>query len=479
MIDGLRPYPSYRESGLPWLGAMPEHWGLVPNRALIRRRKVLVGGRHFEYQLLSLTRGGVIVRDIGSGKGKFSADPGTSQEVRSGDLVFCLFDIPETPRTVGLSRHDGMITGAYTVFECADPLLAAFIDLFYRAADDRKLLSPLYSGLRNTIPPSRFLGTKTPVPPAVEQRAMVRFLDHADRRIRRYIAAKKKLIALLNEQKQAIINRAVTRGLDPSVRLKPSGVEWLGDVPEHWEVRKIGAISARVTKGTTPTTLGRSFTDAGIRFVKVESISKDRRLLPLLCAYIDPETDSLLARSRLRAGDVLVAIAGAIGRVAVAAEEDLPANCNQAVAIVSPVRSSVLPDWLAFALASPACQRVLTDSSVQSAQANLSLADLRGTMIPVPPVSEQGRIVGSLVDSTAVIAGAAAFAEREVSLLREYRTRLVADVVTGKLDVREAAARLPEEVEEPEPLGDAEALAEGDESEDAADPDTAAVEVEV
>jgi type I restriction enzyme S subunit len=89
---------------------------------------------------------------------------GTSQEVRAGDLVFCLFDVPETPRTVGLSRHHGMITGAYTVFECSDAVLAAFLNVFYRAMDDRKLLSPLYSGLRNTIPPTRFLSTKTPVP---------------------------------------------------------------------------------------------------------------------------------------------------------------------------------------------------------------------------------------------------------------------------------------------------------------------------
>src|SRR5690606_1278835 len=96
-----------------------------------------------------------------------------------------------------------------------------------------------YSGLRNTIPPSVFLGVKTPLPPLKEQAAIVRFLDHADRRIRRYIRAKQKLIKLLEEQKQAIIHRAVTRGLDPNVCLKPSGVEWLGDVPEHWEVKKL------------------------------------------------------------------------------------------------------------------------------------------------------------------------------------------------------------------------------------------------
>ena len=238
MIADLKPYAEYKESGLPWLGKVPGHWELTPNRGIIRRRKVLVGDHHQNYQLLSLTKAGVIVRDIASRKGKFSSDMGTSQEVRRGDLVFCLFDVPETPRTVGLSPHNGMITGAYTVFECPNPKLTEYVELFYRAMDDRKLLSPLYSGLRKTIPPERFLGTKTPQPPASEQAAIVRFLDWANGRLERAIWAKRNVIALLTEQKQAIIHRAVTRGLDPSVPLKPSGIPWLGDIPQHWEVRR-------------------------------------------------------------------------------------------------------------------------------------------------------------------------------------------------------------------------------------------------
>src|SRR5438034_252888 len=137
----LGQYPEYKDSELPWLQRIPEHWDLLPNRGLISRRKVLVGGRHRNYQLLSLTKLGVIIRDVASGKGKFSYDTGTSQEVRDGDLVFCLFDVPETPRTVGLSHHAGMITGAYTVFECRKPEVAEYFELFYRAMDDRKLLS--------------------------------------------------------------------------------------------------------------------------------------------------------------------------------------------------------------------------------------------------------------------------------------------------------------------------------------------------
>ena len=162
MIERLTPYLAYKESDLPWLKHVPAHWELSPNRSLIRRRKALVGAGHADYALLSLTKQGVIVRDVQSGKGKFSADESTFQEVRKGDLVFCLFDVPETPRTVGLSSHDGMITGAYTVFESPDIELMRYLELFYLAMDDRKLLSPLYSGLRNTIPPDTFVGNQDP-----------------------------------------------------------------------------------------------------------------------------------------------------------------------------------------------------------------------------------------------------------------------------------------------------------------------------
>ena len=214
MIAGLQPYPAMKRSGVEWLGDVPDHWDLVPNRALVRQRKVLVGERHPDYTLLSLTKRGVIVRDVDNGGGKFSADMGTSQEVRVGDLVFCFFDVPETPRTVGLSDHDGMITGAYTVFECQGPVIARYFDLFYRAMDDRKLLSPLYSGLRNTIPPARFLGAKSPVPPLSEQAAIARYLDDETANIDFAIDRARHEIELLNEYRTRLIADVVTGKLD-------------------------------------------------------------------------------------------------------------------------------------------------------------------------------------------------------------------------------------------------------------------------
>jgi type I restriction enzyme S subunit len=234
---GLDPNVTFKESGVPWVSEMPAHWQLTPNRAYLRVRKVLVGARHHEYQLLSLTKRGVIIRDLSENKGKFSSDMGTSQEVRAGDLVFCLFDVPETPRTVGLSSHNGMITGAYTVMECRDLSIARFLEAFYIAMDDSKLLSPLYSGLRNTIPKDRLLGAKTPIPPAGERERILSFIAKETRAIQAGIDRTSAEIALVQEYRARLVADVVTGQLDvrtaaaglPVVEAEPAPTEIEGD----------------------------------------------------------------------------------------------------------------------------------------------------------------------------------------------------------------------------------------------------------
>jgi type I restriction enzyme, S subunit len=459
MIGDLRPYVEYTDSGLPWLGHMPKHWALIPNRGLVRRRKVLVGSQHGDYQLLSLTKQGVIVRDLSKGKGKFSSDMGTSQEVRSGDFVFCLFDVPETPRTVGLSRHDGMITGAYSVFECLGRGgNSDYFELFYLAMDDRKLLSPLYSGLRNTIPVNRFLGMKTPQPPPDEQAAIVRFLDWANGRLERAIRAKRKVIALLNEQKQAIIHRAVIRGLDPDVPLKPSGIPWLGDIPRHWEVRKLRTLFLLQGSGTTPS--GDQFYSGATNWV----MSGDLNDSVVRHTKRTVQEIALEAYSTLKLyppESLVVAMYGAtIGKTGILGK---PACTNQACCVFAHPVSNANVRFIQLVVQT--AKPHLVSEAYGGGQPNINAEVLRSLRIGLPPVEEQLRICVSVDGSTGQLNTAIARLEREIELLREYRTRLIADVVTGKLDVREAAARLPAEAE-PEPIEDDAELAEALDGED-------------
>jgi type I restriction enzyme S subunit len=436
MIADLKPYPEYKESGLPWLGHVPGHWGLVPNRGLIRRRKVLVGKHHSDYQLLSLTKQGVIIRDISAGKGKFSSDMGTSQEVRNGDLVFCLFDVPETPRTVGLSRHDGMITGAYTVFESLGRGSSEYFELFYRAMDDRKLLSPLYSGLRNTIPAEIFLGTKTPQPPPTEQAAIVRFLDWANGRLERAIRAKRKVIALLNEQKQAIIHRAVTRGLDPSVPLKPSGIPWLGDIPQHWEIiRNMALFAHRVEAGNQDLPILQVSLRSGITAEALDQFGRPKKLIA------DP-----MKYKRIYKGDIAYnTMRMWQGAVGVSPCDGL---VSPAYVVLSP-RTGTCAEYYDFIFHTNVYKQQVNSQStgIVSDRNRLYWDSFKQMPNICLPFNEQVKIVEFLLSETSNLSTVIFNRQREIDLLREYRIRLVADVVTGKLDVREAATRLPKEPE--------------------------------
>ncbi|MEO6568167.1 MAG: hypothetical protein ABIO94_05345 [Opitutaceae bacterium] len=211
---GLQTDVSLKPSGIPWLGDIPKHWKLVPNRAFLKTRKELVGERSADYTLLSLTLRGVIARDMVNPTGKFPADFNTYQKVTPGDLVFCLFDIDETPRAVGISRLTGMITGAYTVFESCAPLMAEYLHLFYLAMDEEKCLKPLYTGLRKTISKSRFLGTKTPIPPDFERSAIITHVSERTAHLNTAIARTEREIGLMQEYRTRLTADIVTGKLD-------------------------------------------------------------------------------------------------------------------------------------------------------------------------------------------------------------------------------------------------------------------------
>ncbi|MCJ8209938.1 restriction endonuclease subunit S [Mucilaginibacter sp. RS28] len=235
--DLMSKYEAYKDSGVPWLGELPQHWGFLANKFIFRLRKNLVGKRSKEYTLLSLTLNGIIIRDMENPQGKFPAEFDTYQEVKEGDFVFCLFDVEETPRTVGLSNFEGMITGAYTVMEVSPTYNKKYLFYFYLNLDAHKKLKPLYTGLRNTISKENFFSFKTFCPPLSEQTAIANFLDQKIEQIDKAIAQKERQMELLKERQQILIHKAVTRGLDRNVKLKDSGVEWIGEIPEHWEVK--------------------------------------------------------------------------------------------------------------------------------------------------------------------------------------------------------------------------------------------------
>ena len=233
-------YPSYKPSGVPWLGDVPEHWEL---RRLRNALADTTERNRPDLPLLSVVRErGVILRDITNMEENHNFVPddlSNYKVVHSGQ--FAMNKMKAWQGSYGISQHDGIVSPAYFVFDLngvsgdyfhAAIRSRAYVSFFAQASDGVRIGQWDLSQARMREIPFAF-------PPLPEQAAIVRYLDHADRRIRRYVSAKQKLIALLEEEKQAIVNRAVTLGLDPNVRLKPSGVEWLGDVPKHWEISRV------------------------------------------------------------------------------------------------------------------------------------------------------------------------------------------------------------------------------------------------
>ena len=292
----------------------------------------------------------------------------------------------------------------------------------------------------------------------------MRFLDWANGRLERAIRAKRKVIALLNEQKQAIIHRAVTRGLPSTgsgqatpVPLKPSGIPWLGDIPQHWEVQRLRVLVHQIDQGVSPLAVG--FLAEGDSWGVLKSgcvnkgVFRETEHKQLASSF---EIDPAIA---VRVGDVLISracgsptLVGSVGRVKSLRYQLILSDKTFRACF----RDSVDTDFMVFAMNSP-YYRHLVEQAISGAEGmanNLPLSSLRDFTFAVPPKTEASEIAAHLERETAGIYTAVSRLEREIELLREYRTRLVADVVTGKLDVREAAARLPDEaapdtVEEP------------------------------
>ncbi|MDM1350693.1 restriction endonuclease subunit S [Myroides marinus] len=210
VTKGLDDTVKLKDSGVDWIGGIPEHWEVIPNKYIFRQKKVLVGKKSADYDLLSLTLRGIIKRDMENPEGKFPAEFDTYQEVKKGDFVFCLFDVEETPRTVGLSNFDGMITGAYTVMTVNSIINKKFLYYYYLSLDEKKKLKYLYKGLRNTIPKDSFFSLKTILPSDEEQSQIVSYLEEIEEKISKATLLKQQEIEKLKEYKTVLIDNVVT-----------------------------------------------------------------------------------------------------------------------------------------------------------------------------------------------------------------------------------------------------------------------------
>lgn len=442
MIADLKPYPKYRDSGLPWVGRVPAHWELRPAFGAYEPNYERNHGMK-EKTVLSLSYGRIVVKPPEKLRGLVPESFETYQVVNPGDIILRTVDLQNdhTSLRVGMVRDRGIITSAYLALRVKADLLPEFAFQYLNVWDASKAIYSFGSGLRQNLDFSHFKRMPVAVPALEEQAAIIRYIDWANSRLERTIRAKRNVIALLNEQKQAIIHRAVTRGLDPAVPLKDSGISWLGVIPQHWEVRRAKQVCSAIIdcKNRTPQVV------AGGRYVVVRTTNVRNGQFNMKGSYLTDKRNYLVwtQRGAPRFGDVFFTREAPVGEACLVPDES-NLCMGQRMMYFRPNPAEIDSNFLLHTIYGPVVRRYIEIEVNGSTVGHLRLGQVSSLPLLWCPIEEQKLIVQHIFNECAPLNHAIEKLEREVELLHEYRTRLVADVVTGKLDVRAVAATLPD-----------------------------------
>lgn len=458
MIDGLKSYPEMKETGLPWLGRIPEHWQLERMKFILRERNER--GFPDEPLLAATQTKGVVRKEEYENRTVLALkDLHLLKRVHVGDFVISLRSFQGG---IEYAREQGIISPAYTVLFPNDQSTHGFLAWLLKSKPYIENLSLFVTGIRQgqNIDYQKLGRSALPLPPREERGSIVRFLGYADRCIRSYIRVKQKLIKLLDAQKQAIIHRAVTRGLDPHVRLKSSGVEWIDHIPEHWEVRRAKQLCTAIIdcKNRTPEMVpGGNFTvvrTTNIRngkFLKQGSYPTDRN-----------NYEIWTYRGAPRKGDVFFTREAPAGEACLVPDTD-NLCMGQRMMYFRPDPTLLDAHFLLHSIYGPLIRRYVEVVTNGSTVGHLRLGQVYGMPILWCPLEEQIRIVHFIQEHLEPLFATGERAGKEVAFIREFRKRLIADAVTGKLDVTEAVTRLRDEVGELDALEEATTSVENDE----------------
>jgi len=478
-VPDLKPYPAYKDSGAAWLGSVPEHWKVLPNRALFLE----VNERDHPVEAMlsvTITRGVARQSELledSSMKDSSREDKSAYKLVRPGDVAYN--KMRAWQGAIGVSKHRGIVSPAYVVQRLRTGHLPRYYHHLLRTpafASEAERWSYGITSDMWSLRPEHFKLIRLCAPPLEEQEAIVRFLDHLDRRTRRYIKAKQKLIKLLEEQKQAVVQHEVTGGIDQAV-VHTRAVEGLRSVPEHWDIPLLGRCLRRIEQGWSPVAAeGRLDTDqwAVLTLSAVRRGSFDPRAIKPVARDANVPSgielgdgDLLLTRSntRDRVGDVCLV------------EGVRPKTIFSDLIYRLRVDSSALDSHFLMLQLLSRWGRAQIERDARGSSGTMpkiSQRHIRSWRVMLPPLNEQVQVVLRVRQECAAIQGLIQRAVGEAQLAREHHTRLISDVVSGKLDVREAAANLPDETDEARPLADEDLLA--DESEYAEEEQEAALE---
>lgn len=440
----MRKYEAYKDSGVEWMGELPNHWDKIRLAFVGKFLKgtgvskadladhgvpvILYGDIYTKYEIKTSTLQRFIPQNIAI----------NSIEIMQGDILFA--GSGETKEDIGkcvmYNGGEKAYAGGDVIIFRPKQLNSLYLSYVLNSEKVRWEKAKMGKGeIIVHIYSSRLRELCIPHPSIAEQTEIGMYLDFKTSQLDTLISKKEKLIELLKEERTAIINQAVTKGLDPDVPMRDSGIGWLGKIPEYWELKKIKHVNKKIGSGVTPKGGGEVYLESGIPLLRSQNVYFDGFKLDDV-AFISEEIHNSMSGSKVYPSDVLINITGgSIGRCFYVTDEFDEANVNQHVCIVRP-NSKIEPAYLYNLLRSNVGQLQIDICQSGGNRESLNFEQLENFFIPLPSIEDQRKILGIINKSGIEINLIISKTQQEIELLKEYKTALISEVVTGKVDVR-------------------------------------------
>lgn len=448
-MSQFKPYPAYKDSGVEWLGEVPEHWDVQPLKRAIARIESGTSVNAADFPAEPGSLGVLKTSCVYTGKFDWTENKTVDDEdlsrvscpLQKNTLIVSRMNTPDLVGATGLVTEapDGIFLPdrLWQIYfeknQC--PEFLAYFTKSQEYRDQVKIACSGTSSSMQNLGQDDFRCLLFAEPPEFEQTQIARFLDHETARIDALIEEQQRLIELLKEKRQSVISHAVTKGLDPTVPMKDSGVEWLGEVPAHWVVQPLMSLTAPGRAIMYGIVLPGDNVEIGIPIVKGGDVKPGRLELDRLCRTTK-EIEAPFARARLRPKDIVYSIRGTIGDAELVPSELHNANITQDVARISP-KDRVDSGWLLYVMKSNPVFSQLEQRSLGAAVRGINICDLKRARVPVPPESEQPEIAKFLGLKVLKLNELIAEAGSGIEFLKERRSALISAAVTGKIDLRD------------------------------------------
>ena len=432
----FKQYPSYKKSGVEWLGGVPEHWVGSKFKYIFQEKQHT---KNMNLPFGAISFGSVVYKED---KANLTDELKENyQEVLQGEFLVNPLNLNYDLKSLrtALSKIDVVVSSGYFVLKLKNNTFnKRYLEYLLYIFDIRKMKT-LGAGIRQTLTFRDMAVCDVAIPSACEQTQIASFLDYETFRIDNLIAKQEKLIELLEEQRKSIISHAVTKGLNPNAPMKDSGVEWLGEVPEHWMTPSSKhLLEIPITDGPHETP---NFVDDGVPFISAEAISKGKIDFDKKRGYITPELNAIYSKKYSpKIEDIYMVKSGATtGKVAMVetAEEF---NIWSPLAVFRCNKNKVLPKFLLAVFNSSHFYDALVLNWSYGTQQNIGMGVLSNIEIPCPPLKEQAEIIQHLDAQNTKFDKLISTQSQLIEKLKEYRSSIISHAVTGKIDVREFGA---------------------------------------